>query len=237
MHKVPYRLVANYWDLVVNAQPSGGEASELNALINDIGFLMTRHWTHAELCDVAVNWLKRPYSIGGIGCHIAYSEITSGFNCEVPDAIGWRSCQMNDGAVVVEVKVSRSDFLRDKNKPHRNGNTIGLGSWRFYLCPEGLIKPGDLPENFGLLYVTDDGGIKSIVGPTSTRHEKERQRLLDKMRFSSDLERERYILVKLLKRGNKQPKQVCMTNEQQGKGVEDKIAVKQRKILAKIRYM
>ena len=202
---------------------------------------MTKNWTHAELCDVAVSWLKRPYSIGGIGCHIAYSEITSGFSCEIPDAIGWRSCQMNDGAVVVEVKVSRSDFLRDKKKPHRNGDVIGLGSWRFYLCPEGVIRPDDLPLKFGLLHVTDGGGIKSIVGPTATRHEKERQRMLDEMRFQSDLERERYILVKMLKRGKgEQRKQADCNKESRNKErdmkKDAKDLAKSRKIDIKMKY-
>lgn len=202
---------------------------------------MTKHWTHAELCDIAVAWLKRPYAMGGIGCHIAYSEITSGFNCEIPDAIGWRSCQMNDGAIVVEVKVSRSDFLRDKKKPHRNGETIGLGSWRFYLCPEGVINPTDLPEKFGLLHVTDSGSIKSINGPTSTRLEKDRQQLLKDMCFQSDLERERYILVKMLKRGGgEQRKQADCTKEARDKErnlkQEAKDLAKLRKIDAKMKY-
>ncbi|MHA9726925.1 hypothetical protein [Vibrio parahaemolyticus] len=160
----------------------------------------TKQWTHNELCQIAARWLKRPNSAGGPGCHIAFTETPSGWSGEVPDAIGFRATGWYDGAVVVEVKISRSDFLADAKKPHRNGEVLGLGCWRYYMCPEGLIKPEELPEKWGLIYVTNRGGAKPIVGPTAVKHYGERQDLLDSMRFESDIQREQFILVKLLNR-------------------------------------
>ena len=59
---------------------------------------------HSNLCDIAVRWLKRPSSGGGHGCHIAVSEVRSGYSGEVPDAIGFRAAgYIDDGSVVVEV--------------------------------------------------------------------------------------------------------------------------------------
>ena len=115
--------------------------------------------THKNICNIAVKWLKRPNSNGGHGCHVAVSEVASGWSGEIPDSIGFRATgDHTDGSIVVEVKVSRSDFLADKKKPHRNGETIGLGNWRYYMCPVDLIKADELPENFGLLYVNTKGG-------------------------------------------------------------------------------
>ena len=57
--------------------------------------------------------------------------------------------------VMIEVKTSRSDFLADKRKYARSKIAQELnhqiGNYRYYLCPDGVIKEEDLPENWGLL--------------------------------------------------------------------------------------
>ncbi|WP_143209781.1 adenylosuccinate synthase [Salmonella enterica] len=70
---------------------------------------------------------------------------------------GWRG-----GSVLGEVKVSRSDFLRDKHKPHRQHG--GLGDYRYYMCPEGIINISDLPDRWGLLWVNKRGHVKLMAG-------------------------------------------------------------------------
>lgn len=161
---------------------------------------MAIEMTHKNLCDIAVRWLKKTNSNGGPCCHIAVSEMTGGWSGEIPDAIGFRAAGYDDGAIVVEVKVSRSDFLADRNKPHRNGETIGMGKWRFYLCPEGLIKPEEVPEKWGLVYVTKRGGTKCVKGFCSLTHWGERKDALASEAFDSDRDREMFLLVKLLAR-------------------------------------
>ncbi|WP_051326787.1 hypothetical protein [Aliagarivorans taiwanensis] len=160
-----------------------------------------KQWTHKELCEKAVKWLRRPQSQLSHGCHVAMSETQSGWSGEIPDAIGFRSAGFQDGSIVVEVKVSRSDFLADKKKPHRKGDVLGLGSWRYFLCPEGLIQPDELPDKWGLLWVTNRGGIKPIVGPAASINRggiyKE---VLAAFEWERDFEREQFILVKMLAR-------------------------------------
>lgn len=67
----------------------------------------------------------------------------------------WGLGNFND-SVVIEVKVSRSDFLNDKKKFCRSQTAENLhyqaGRVRWYLCPEGIIKKDELPEKWGLLY-------------------------------------------------------------------------------------
>ncbi len=65
---------------------------------------------HAQLVARAAEWLRSRY-----GCGIVLSEQYCATG-EVPDVIGWKaSCQ----SVLVECKVSRSDFLADAHKPFR----------------------------------------------------------------------------------------------------------------------
>jgi hypothetical protein len=152
--------------------------------------------THANLCGLAVRWLKRPHSAGGHACTLAVSECRSGYAGEAPDAIGFRA-NWNNGSVVVEVKVSRSDFLADRRKPHRKAGA-GMGTWRYYMAPAGLLTPDDLPERWGLLEVNARGHIMPVAGPAAAR-----SRIgdyLDAWRHEPDHDAERDLLVLLLNR-------------------------------------
>lgn len=159
---------------------------------------------HSALCALAVKWLKRPNSANGHGCHVAVSECRSGWSGEVPDAIGFRQSghDLSDGSVVVEVKVTRGDFLADRKKPHRSSG--GLGNWRYYLCPEGLITPEELPPGWGLLWVNARGHIKPMAGfaavLSATRHHGKRMDALEKWKQESNASGESFLLVKLLAR-------------------------------------
>lgn len=97
--------------------------------------------THAQLVEKAVQWLR------GYGCGVVLSEqvCTSG---EMPDAIGWkRACH----SVLVECKISRADFLADRNKIFRRKSELGMGCERYYLAPAGLLAAPELPAGWGLL--------------------------------------------------------------------------------------
>jgi hypothetical protein len=97
--------------------------------------------THGKLVERAVAWLRR------YGCGVVLSE-QSCSSGETPDAIGWkRACH----SVIVECKVSRADFLADRDKPFRKKPQAGMGCERYYLSPAGLINPEELPKGWGLL--------------------------------------------------------------------------------------
>lgn len=96
---------------------------------------------HAFLVARAVEWLRR------YRCGVVLSEQAC-ISGEMPDAIGWkRACH----SVLVECKISRSDFLVDRNKPFRLKPELGVGSERFYLVPKGLVRVEELPGGWGLL--------------------------------------------------------------------------------------
>ncbi len=97
--------------------------------------------THAQLVSKAVHWLRR------YRCGVVLSEqaCVSG---EMPDAIGWkRACH----SVLVECKVTPSDFVADRAKPFRLKPEQGVGCERFYLVPAGLVRREELPHGWGLL--------------------------------------------------------------------------------------
>lgn len=111
---------------------------------------------HDELCARAVKWLK-----GSKGCSAAISELNAATPWgEIPDAIGFRSTY----SILVECKTSRADFLSDKKKLFRERPDRGMGTYRFYMCPPGIIQVEDLPPRWGLLYVHDKK-IQHVHGP------------------------------------------------------------------------
>lgn len=80
---------------------------------------------------------------------------------EAPDAIGWKgACR----SVVVECKLSRSDFLADNGKPFRQDPQLAMGCERWYLTPAGLLSACDLPQHWGLLELRA-GKMRVVVKP------------------------------------------------------------------------
>jgi hypothetical protein len=98
--------------------------------------------THAQLIDRAIAWLR------SYRCGIVLSEQACASG-EIPDAIGWKG---SSHSVVVECKVSRADFVADRDKPFRKNPEEGLGCERFYLTPPRLVQVEDLPAGWGLLH-------------------------------------------------------------------------------------
>jgi hypothetical protein len=99
--------------------------------------------THTELVNLASKWLKRkcPVVITGLA--------TTG---ETPDAIGWQGTF----SILIECKTSLADFNKDKKKYFRYSPEQGLGGNRYFLTPEKLVSPNQLPLNWGLLEIINN---------------------------------------------------------------------------------
>lgn len=126
-------------------------------------------FTHQELCSLAVNWLRRAPGRNGPACQVAFSEAKGSWDGEIPDAIGFRTAAGDEGSVVVEVKVSRADYLADRNKAHRHDAARGMGLYRYYLAPEGIITAQELPEGWGLVEVSPKGVLSVRAGHVTVR--------------------------------------------------------------------
>jgi hypothetical protein len=90
---------------------------------------------------------------------------------EKPDVLVMQSGAFS---VLIECKVSRSDFLSDKNKLFRHWEDYGMGDHRYYATPKGLINPKELPDGWGLIEVSENN-INKLVEPQkkecNKRHE------------------------------------------------------------------
>lgn len=154
---------------------------------------------HKALTALAVKWLRRQNSQGGHGCIVAASELRSGWDGEIPDAIGFQINGNTVISIVIEAKATRSDFLADKKKLHREA---GMGRYRYYICPTGLIKPDELPEKWGLIYANERGHLKVVAGPASKIKDGyvKYNEALRADAFEPDSDREQWLLVRLLSR-------------------------------------
>ncbi|WP_318493427.1 hypothetical protein [Photobacterium leiognathi] len=91
-------------------------------------------------------------------------EIASGSNGgEIPDAFGLKTADGTE-TIVIEAKTSRSDFFADQKKIFRQNSKLGMGNFRYYICPEDLIQPHELPPKWGLIYVGKRGKVSVICG-------------------------------------------------------------------------
>lgn len=99
---------------------------------------------HSTLVAMGVRWLSRR-------CSVVLSEFATRAE-ETPDVIGWAA---GSASVLIECKLTRSDFLRDARKDARRKPRAGMGQRRYYLCPPGVIEVKDLPAKWGLLWAVD----------------------------------------------------------------------------------
>src|SRR5687768_8242931 len=98
---------------------------------------------HDELVKRAFSWLKNNKR-----CSIVASElVTSGM--ETPDVIGWNGWV----SMLVEAKISVSDFRADRRKIFRTLAGRGMGVHRYYIVPSDLVDVilPLMPDGWGLL--------------------------------------------------------------------------------------
>lgn len=98
---------------------------------------------HSTLVAMGVRWLGRQ-------CSVVLYEFSTPAD-ENPDVIGWVP---GAGSVLIECKLSRTDFLKDAMKMFRKNPRVGMGHRRYYLCPAELIQVKDLPAKWGLLWAS-----------------------------------------------------------------------------------
>ena len=109
--------------------------------------------THSELIDKGAKYLKKK-------CSFILREMTC-TNSEIADVIGFNSTT----TFLIEAKTSRSDFLKDFKKPFRINPEEGVGDFRFYIAPKGLIKQNEIPSLWGLLEVDESGKVEETYNP------------------------------------------------------------------------
>lgn len=116
--------------------------------------------THGNLCLLAEKFLTKQNF--GVVFHDKFKAYTN--SGEQPDCLGFRSGL----SCLIECKTSRSDFLVDKRKKFRINPQMGLGDWRFFLTPKGLVTIDELPAGWGLLETDGKRVSKVFDFPANT---------------------------------------------------------------------
>lgn len=112
---------------------------------------------HYRLCCEGAKWMrKQEWST----YHTVAVELCT-VNVENPDVWGTTGFK----SMLIEVKTSRADFLKDKKKIFRTDDEeyrkYALGNKRYYLVPKGMVTIEELPTHWGLLE-WDGSGISKI---------------------------------------------------------------------------
>lgn len=110
---------------------------------------------HIQLIELGVRWMQ----MNGFGVVSTDLGFIGHGACARPDVLAFRSTC----SAILITKRTRKEFLADANNPWRS-EAPGLGVYRFYLCPEGVITPDEVPARWGLLYEVK-GKVKNVVVP------------------------------------------------------------------------
>lgn len=100
--------------------------------------------THKAAVQRMANWLRNNQR-----CGVVMAELVT-MNHETPDVLGFHD--LGD-SILVECKVSRADFLADRQKIFRRVEDMGMGDHRYFAAPAGMLTADDLPAGWGLLEI------------------------------------------------------------------------------------
>ena len=64
--------------------------------------------------------------------------------------------------IAVEIKVSRSDFMREIRAPKKRRRARALATYFYFATPVGLVKPKEVPRDCGLIEVGDHA-VKTVI--------------------------------------------------------------------------
>lgn len=64
--------------------------------------------------------------------------------------------------VSIEIKVSRSDYLREKRDPRKQDSALRHSNLLYFAAPVGLISAWELRSDAGLIEVNDDGSVREL---------------------------------------------------------------------------
>jgi hypothetical protein len=106
--------------------------------------------THSTLIALCSRWLLRhKFAVTAI------TECQVKCTSEVPDVLAFKPTGQS---AMFEIKVDRSDFKADAKKSFRKKPDRGLGLYRYYVTPDNLVSPDEVPEGWGLLWFRESDG-------------------------------------------------------------------------------
>lgn len=65
--------------------------------------------------------------------------------------------------IAYEVKVSRSDVLRELRRPEKRKQALLVASQYYFVCPKGLVQKAEIPFEAGLIEIDEQGKCRTVV--------------------------------------------------------------------------
>lgn len=75
----------------------------------------------------------------------------------------------NHALTVYEVKVSRSDWLRELKRPDKTAAALAVADYFAIVAPRGMVRSDELGRGWGLLEVDDAGRVRTKRKPARVR--------------------------------------------------------------------
>jgi hypothetical protein len=99
-------------------------------------------------------------------CMLEVAPSTGG-GTRYADAVAVNLWSSRGHAVIgMEIKVSRSDWLRELKKPEKAETSVYRFCDKWYLvAPKGVVKDGELPQTWGLLELRATGLVEVVTAP------------------------------------------------------------------------
>ena len=66
---------------------------------------------------------------------------------------------------IVEAKATREDFFRDKKLFEEKTSYAFHGHYAYIICPSELIRATEVPKNYGLLWLNEQGEVLVMKNP------------------------------------------------------------------------
>lgn len=124
--------------------------------------------THDQLIEIGRKYLALKYPIVTTECVVG--------NGEQADIMCF---DYHGNTILIEVKVSRVDFLKDCKKPFRKEPERGMGNKRYYLAPKELINKKEVPDLWGLMeYNLGTEDIRIIKGCSHQKSNRDKELML-----------------------------------------------------------
>lgn len=67
--------------------------------------------------------------------------------------------------IAYEIKVSRSDFLREIKQPNKRALALLYSNKFYFVAPQGILKPADMPPEAGLVEIQEGRAFVTVSAP------------------------------------------------------------------------
>jgi hypothetical protein len=113
--------------------------------------------------------VRKRFSPPEWACMLEVAPATGG-GTRYADAVAVNLWSSRGHAVIgMEIKVSRSDWLRELKKPEKAETSVFRFCDRWYVvAPKGVVKEGELPTTWGLLELRATGLVEVVAAPKLT---------------------------------------------------------------------